>query len=223
MRCVDGQQVKRLLHRRIREREQPALESPIAPAVLDFRDEVVPSGLENDGDDRLIAFRGNARMPDFRAIEPDAATVVGTEREQACLRGGRLDLAVHIGENIRVVAHGKAEVHPVFRRGIGVPGQRGALVVDGRAVLHLRRGLPADGLKLILVEAREVGEVGADASPLSAILTGDSHRAYVELPDEALRTLHLWLDAHVPFFGTYEEEWLQAQKRGRAVPIPRLQ
>ena len=67
------------------------------------------------------------------------------------------------------------------------------------------------------------GELGADVSPLSAVLTGDQHRAYVQLPDEDLRTLYLWLDAHVPFFGTYEEEGLQAQKLGQAVPAPQLQ
>jgi len=67
------------------------------------------------------------------------------------------------------------------------------------------------------------GEVGADASPLSAILTGQQHRKYVELPDEQLRTFYLWLDAHVPFYGTYEEDDLKAQKQGLAVLPPPLQ
>ena len=67
------------------------------------------------------------------------------------------------------------------------------------------------------------GEVGADASPLSQILTGEKHRQYVELPDEDLRRFYLWLDAHVPFYGTYEEEDLRSQRLGLAVPSPPLQ
>jgi hypothetical protein len=67
------------------------------------------------------------------------------------------------------------------------------------------------------------GELGADASPLSAILTGEKHRKYVELPDQQLRRFYIWLDGHVPFYGTYEEEDLKAQKRGLAVLPPRLQ
>ena len=67
------------------------------------------------------------------------------------------------------------------------------------------------------------GEVGADLSPLSTILTSRKHRKYVELPEEHLRTFYLWLDAHVPFYGTYEEKDLKAQRQGLAVPPPPLQ
>ena len=67
------------------------------------------------------------------------------------------------------------------------------------------------------------GELGADTSPLSQLLTSDKHCQYVQVPDNDLRTIYLWLDAHVPFFGTYEEEGLQAQRLGRAAPVPRLQ
>lgn len=67
------------------------------------------------------------------------------------------------------------------------------------------------------------GAVGADASPLSAILTGQKHRKYMEVPNEDLRTIYLWLDAHVPFYGTYEEKDLQSQRLGLAVPPPSLQ
>jgi hypothetical protein len=67
------------------------------------------------------------------------------------------------------------------------------------------------------------GAVGADLSPLSGILTAEKHRQYVNLPDEGLRTLYLWLDAHVPFYGTYEAADLQAQRLGRAVSPPALQ
>ncbi|MBN2477012.1 MAG: hypothetical protein JXB62_20560 [Pirellulales bacterium] len=67
------------------------------------------------------------------------------------------------------------------------------------------------------------GAVGADASPLSAILTGEEHGKYLDLPEEDLRTFYLWLDAHVPFYGTYEEEGLRAQQLGLAVSPPLLQ
>ncbi len=67
------------------------------------------------------------------------------------------------------------------------------------------------------------GEVGADASPLAAILTGETHRKYVELAEEDLRKLYIWLDGHVPFYGTYEEKDLEAQKQGLAVLPPPLQ
>ena len=67
------------------------------------------------------------------------------------------------------------------------------------------------------------GKLGADISPLTAILTGKIHRKYAELPDEQLRTFYLWLDSNVPFFGTYEEKDLHAQRLGLAVPPPPLQ
>jgi hypothetical protein len=71
--------------------------------------------------------------------------------------------------------------------------------------------------------ASRPGHAGADASPLSAILTGDKHGQYVKLPDNDLRVVYLWLDAKVPFYGTYEEEELEAQRLARAVPPPPLQ
>jgi hypothetical protein len=71
--------------------------------------------------------------------------------------------------------------------------------------------------------ATRPGQAGADLSPLSALLTGEKHRKYVEVPDEDLRKIYLWLDAHVPFYGTYEEKDLVAQRLGQAVPPPPLQ
>jgi hypothetical protein len=67
------------------------------------------------------------------------------------------------------------------------------------------------------------GQIGADLSPLAAILTGETHGKYVKLPDEDLRKVYLWLDANAPFYGTYEEENLRAQKIGRAIPPPEFQ
>lgn len=67
------------------------------------------------------------------------------------------------------------------------------------------------------------GELGADTSPLANILTGPKHRKHVELPGPELRLIYLWLDAHVPFYGTYEEDPLDAQRQGLAVSPPSLQ
>ena len=67
------------------------------------------------------------------------------------------------------------------------------------------------------------GQIGADRSRLASILTEDTHGQYVKLPDEDLRTIYLWLDANAPYYGTYEEEDLLAQKLRQAVPPPTLQ
>jgi hypothetical protein len=67
------------------------------------------------------------------------------------------------------------------------------------------------------------GQLGADSSQLSAILTGTKHRERAELPESALRVLYLWLDAQVPFYGTDEPSHLAAQARGEAIPPPALQ
>ena len=67
------------------------------------------------------------------------------------------------------------------------------------------------------------GQVGADLSPLSAVLTSEKHVKYVKVPDQDLRTIYLWLDAESPFYGVYEGEDRAKQKLGEAVPPPRLQ
>ncbi len=67
------------------------------------------------------------------------------------------------------------------------------------------------------------GQAGADRSKLAAILTGETHGKYVNLPEEDLRKVYLWLDANAPFYGTYEEKDLAAQKLGQAVPPPAFQ
>jgi hypothetical protein len=70
--------------------------------------------------------------------------------------------------------------------------------------------------------ATHPGRCGADASPLTAILDDATH-APLNLPDADRRRLYLWLDANVPFFGTYAAEEQLAQRRGEAVAPPRLQ
>ncbi len=71
--------------------------------------------------------------------------------------------------------------------------------------------------------ATRPGGAGADASRLAAVLSAEAHRKYAPMPDDELRKFYLWLDAHVPFYGTYEERDLEAQRRGAAVMPPPLQ
>lgn len=70
--------------------------------------------------------------------------------------------------------------------------------------------------------ATHPGQGGADASPLSRILADATHRV-LPLTDQDRRRLYLWLDANVPFYGTYENEARIAQQQAQAVPPPTLQ
>jgi hypothetical protein len=67
------------------------------------------------------------------------------------------------------------------------------------------------------------GKLGADISPLAEVLVGKAHGKYVQLPDDAVRRFYLWMDLNVPFYGTYEEADLQAQRQGLAIAPPALQ
>lgn len=63
---------------------------------------------------------------------------------------------------------------------------------------------------------------GADESPLRAVLDNPTH-APTGLPDADRRRLYLWLDANVPFYGTYSAPEQLAQRRGQTVPLPAVQ
>jgi hypothetical protein len=78
-------------------------------------------------------------------------------------------------------------------------------------------------LGLAMLTVSRPGQITADRSKLAAVLTSEAHRKYVKVPDQDLRILYLWLDANAPFYGTYEEKDLHAQKLGQAVPPPPLQ
>jgi hypothetical protein len=67
------------------------------------------------------------------------------------------------------------------------------------------------------------GQCGADESPLIRILGDASHRAHLNLREEHLRRLYLWLDANAPFYGAYRTDVCRAQLVGDAVPPPGLQ
>jgi hypothetical protein len=67
--------------------------------------------------------------------------------------------------------------------------------------------------------ATHPGRLGADASPLTRILDDANHRD-IGLSDAARRTLYLWLDANVPFYGTYDPDQQVAQLKGETIPSP---
>lgn len=67
------------------------------------------------------------------------------------------------------------------------------------------------------------GRMGADESPLSALIADKTHGPAIELPDADRRRLYLWLDANGSFYGTYSKQEQLAQQQGQAVPLPKLQ
>jgi hypothetical protein len=71
--------------------------------------------------------------------------------------------------------------------------------------------------------ATHPGQIGADASPLASVLEDQTHRDAVQWTDAERRRIYLWLDANVPFYGTYRREEQLAQRRGESVPPPALQ
>jgi hypothetical protein len=67
------------------------------------------------------------------------------------------------------------------------------------------------------------GRGGADESPLVEVLHDANHHGQVQLPDDDLRRIYLWLDANVPFYGTYREPDRRRQLEGQVVGPPGLQ
>ena len=67
------------------------------------------------------------------------------------------------------------------------------------------------------------GRCGADESPLTAILNDENHRDLPNFTDADRRTLYLWLDANVPFYGVYDRRERQKILNGESVAPPRLQ
>ena len=67
------------------------------------------------------------------------------------------------------------------------------------------------------------GRCGADESPLTAILADENHRDLRNFTDDDRRTLYLWLDANVPFYGVYDVRERQKILNGESVAPPRLQ
>ena len=68
--------------------------------------------------------------------------------------------------------------------------------------------------------ATHPGQLGADASPLTAILDDATHRSELKWTDAERRRLYLWLDANVPFYGTYNHAEQLAQRQGESIAQP---
>lgn len=71
--------------------------------------------------------------------------------------------------------------------------------------------------------ASRPGEAGADASPLGRVLEDANHGAAIGLTESDRRRLYLWLDANVPFYGTYSKPEQVAQRAGEAIDPPEFQ
>ncbi len=67
------------------------------------------------------------------------------------------------------------------------------------------------------------GHIGADESRLLKVLHDATHAEHVNLPRADYERLALWLDANVPFYGTYGKEAQLAQQAGHPVPPPAIQ
>jgi hypothetical protein len=71
--------------------------------------------------------------------------------------------------------------------------------------------------------ATHPGQIGADASPLTAILDDATHRPALAWTDAERRSVFLWLDANVPFYGTYSHNGQLAQLEGKSITPPAAQ
>jgi len=67
------------------------------------------------------------------------------------------------------------------------------------------------------------GRIGADESPLLKVLKDPIHKQHVHFSQEERQRINIWLDANVPFYGTYEQQQQLAQKSGQTVLPPSLQ
>lgn len=64
--------------------------------------------------------------------------------------------------------------------------------------------------------ATHPGRQGADESQLTRVLDDANHQS-IGLPEAARRTIYLWLDSNVPFYGTYDRAEQMAQMRGELI------
>lgn len=67
------------------------------------------------------------------------------------------------------------------------------------------------------------GRGGSTDSPLVEVLQDANHRDQVQLTAQERRRIYIWLDGNAPFYGTYEKDEQEAQRRGLAVAEPKVQ
>ena len=61
---------------------------------------------------------------------------------------------------------------------------------------------------------------GALASPLVLMLRAGHND--VQLSREDMRRICIWIDLNVPFYGVYQPEHVDAQRRGEVVPLDEI-
>lgn len=67
------------------------------------------------------------------------------------------------------------------------------------------------------------GEMPSTISPLVSILQDANHRDTLQLSNEEIQAIYLWLDGNASFYGTYISNEQIAQKQGKPVAVPVLQ
>ena len=67
------------------------------------------------------------------------------------------------------------------------------------------------------------GKIGSDVSTLTRILFDPLHHEHVQLSEAELRSLYIWMDGNVPFYGLYDQAEQLAQRMGKPVDPPALQ
>ncbi len=67
------------------------------------------------------------------------------------------------------------------------------------------------------------GKMPADVSPLTGILLAPAHQERLNMNDEEIRRIYLWLDGNGAFYGSFSHEEQLAQLNGETIPLPRLQ
>ena len=67
------------------------------------------------------------------------------------------------------------------------------------------------------------GRGGADESPLLRIIRDETHAPHVQLSDDQMQRLNIWLDGNAPFYGTYDEARQTAQRAGQHIQPQTLQ
>jgi hypothetical protein len=95
---------------------------------------------------------------------------------------------------------------------------------DGRVVMGMRSlTYLQPGERRSCVGCHEGVNDVPDISPLVGILEDEHHHGKMDLPDEELRRLYLWLDGNASFFGVYARDAMLAQLHGQAIEPPSVQ
>ena len=76
------------------------------------------------------------------------------------------------------------------------------------------------GNKTIAPLLTRPGNMPADVSPLTKILTDHEKEGRANLSDGELRTIYLWLDGNAAFYGSFLKSEQLAQREGRIIRRP---